>query len=198
MQTTTLGQRADGSWVAAEGWVIDLTWTDDDECVGVALRSVRDEPPAVTTSLIRTINWATVIDIVQRARRADRVKRRAAELEAGHRSLEYGAPNPKVPDFMEVWRAAMAPYGEEARDIERAWARMRRGRTPFYPPEHYERVADLYRRNADSGSPTKAVAEQWTPKPVPRSTANKWVAKARELGLIENAGRYGRPKKRTP
>ena len=67
----------------------------------------------------------------------------------------------------------------------------RRGGVPLYQPEHFASVAETYRAAfaAGSAAPTKAVAQAFS---VSRSTAAKWVARAREMGLL-GEGVAGRP-----
>ena len=60
----------------------------------------------------------------------------------------------------------------------------RRGRPPGpdKPPEHWQRVAEVYRQANDAGlPPTAAVAAEFDKA---YSTVNKWVARCREMGLL--------------
>jgi len=61
--------------------------------------------------------------------------------------------------------------------------RGRGGRPPLYKPEHWSAVADIYRAAFADGrlTPTRAVAREFR---VPQSTAAKWVARCRDLGLL--------------
>jgi hypothetical protein len=71
-------------------------------------------------------------------------------------------------------------------------SRPRGGRKPTYGPEHYAEVARIYTAAWRSrASPTKAV-EAWGS--VSYTTAAKWVAKARALGLLPPTTK-GRPSK---
>jgi hypothetical protein len=58
------------------------------------------------------------------------------------------------------------------------------GRPPLYERDHYEDVARIYREHLDRGgrAPTKAVAEALANGS--KSTAAKWVARARADGLL--------------
>lgn len=68
-----------------------------------------------------------------------------------------------------------------------AWKAGGAGRPPEYGPEHFERVADVYSRAwAAAKPPTKAVAARWG---VEQSTAAKWVARTRRLGLLAPTSR---------
>lgn len=60
---------------------------------------------------------------------------------------------------------------------------LRPGRPTLYDRSHYKRVAGIYNAAVRAGSraPTKAVAES---ERVSKSAAAKWVARAREMGLI--------------
>ncbi len=78
--------------------------------------------------------------------------------------------------------AARAQHRNEADLLETvAKTRRRTGRPPLYPPEHYAAVADVYRQ-VGGRAPTAGVAERFG---VSRSTASKWVVRARRLGLLE-------------
>lgn len=58
----------------------------------------------------------------------------------------------------------------------------RRGRPPKYDRRHWEDVAKTYREAyVKNRTPTRAVARRWD---VTESTAAKWVAKCRSLGLL--------------
>ena len=59
----------------------------------------------------------------------------------------------------------------------------RGGRPPKYGPEHWQKVADVYREAFAGGrlTPTRAVARRFK---VSDSAAAKWVAKCRQLGLL--------------
>jgi hypothetical protein len=63
----------------------------------------------------------------------------------------------------------------------------RPGRPPQYDRDHYRRVAEIYRDHEASGgrTPTKAVQEKFK---VTKSTAAKWVARARQLGELKPIG----------
>lgn len=50
-----------------------------------------------------------------------------------------------------------------------------------YPPEHFADVARVYRSNVEGGRPTLSVADAFG---VGKSTAAKWVARARSLGYL--------------
>ena len=79
-------------------------------------------------------------------------------------------------------RAARALASLEARGA-------RRGRKG-HPPEHFVEVAAVYRdAYRFRRPPTQAVADHWT---VSKSTAAKWVAKARDRGLLPPTSR-GKP-----
>jgi hypothetical protein len=69
-------------------------------------------------------------------------------------------------------------------DAARSEPRKRTGRPPAYSPEHYAQVARVYREHERTGgrTPTKAVQDRFS---VSKSAAAKWVARARELELLE-------------
>jgi hypothetical protein len=85
--------------------------------------------------------------------------------------------------------ALFAPVGDEDWDatpwaggLEGAWAPAGRGRPPLYGPDHYLEVARIYREAFAIGiPPTLAVGRRFV---VTKSTAAKWISKARALGLL--------------
>jgi hypothetical protein len=101
-----------------------------------------------------------------------------------------------------VASALLAPTGDEEWDatpwaggLEEAWTPAGRGRPPLYGPEHFREVAEVYRSAFAIGMPpTLAVAKRFT---VTKSTAAKWIAKARALGLLPPTTR-GRARVATP
>lgn len=80
---------------------------------------------------------------------------------------------------------------EEKRQFYQRYADARRPKQgKAITDETLGRVAKIYRAAVGSGTPTKAVAEAMN---VPRSTAARWVTKARERGILRPAlhGRSG-------
>lgn len=74
------------------------------------------------------------------------------------------------------------PSSEDVRRQLEAWEVARSGGRPAqYDAEHWAEVAEVYREGWQRGTPTKAVAEHFT---VSKSTAAKWVARCRTLGLL--------------
>jgi hypothetical protein len=61
------------------------------------------------------------------------------------------------------------------------------GRKPVYGSDHFEEVARIYNEHWQKGgrAPTKAVADRFR---VSKSAAAKWVARAREMGLLAPYG----------
>lgn len=54
---------------------------------------------------------------------------------------------------------------------------------PRHPEAHYRAVAALYLASWAAGdSPNGTIADAWN---VPKTTANRWVKRAKELGLLE-------------
>ena len=77
------------------------------------------------------------------------------------------------------WKRRVRKFQKELEATKPA----RPGRKPIYGPEHFKKVAAVYRKaERERQPPTKAVAD-WGK--VNRSTANKWVGRARnEFGLL--------------
>jgi transposase len=125
------------------------------------------EPEPVTASAIRSVPLQRLIDkaLAEETKNLRRWARRAGDSDSG--------------DYLQA-RAAAAEAS-----LPRA-----QGRPREYSEEHFKEVADAYTRAWKIGDrPTKAVAEQWQ---VSRSTAAKWVARARATGLLPATER-GRP-----
>jgi hypothetical protein len=86
-------------------------------------------------------------------------------------------PTPGVPLYDEL--------SQKLAMLDTAKAEKKRaGRPLLYGPEHFAEVAAVYRKHeADGGrAPTKAVKDHFG---VTKSTAAKWVARAREMDLLD-------------
>jgi hypothetical protein len=137
------------------------------ECVGIDVRSFKvDEDGAyrllrrggrlevVTTALIRSLPVASLVRDIRRG---------LSDL-ASHVAGD--------PERSEKDRATLL-----ARSSELAKSPRR-----VHEDDHFAKVADIYRAAWSAGDPpTKAVAEQMG---ATRSAAAKWVARARQLGLL--------------
>jgi hypothetical protein len=78
----------------------------------------------------------------------------------------------------------------EAEAIQQLASEPRRGGRKGHGDDHYAAVAEVYATAwADGFHPTKAVAEHWS---IAKTTAAKWVFRARDLGFLEPTTR-GRP-----
>jgi hypothetical protein len=89
---------------------------------------------------------------------------------------ELGDPQEDSPEVLEAAERTLRLF--EAKGASRTAG----GRKPDYGPEHYAKVAVVYSAAWRAGEhPTKAVAA-W--RNVAPSTAAKWVAKTRALGLL--------------
>ena len=96
------------------------------------------------------------------------------------RSIEMGALAVPVPPGADVYE-----LGQEVMSLwTRSMKEKKPGRPPLYGRDHFEKVARIYLEHQAKGgrAPTKAVADQMAGGS--KSTAAKWVARARELGLI--------------
>ena len=116
-------------------------------------------PTPITTSLLRRLNLAGIVE----------------------QTKKWTA------DFHEYW---LTVHPQKFADITRreeeleSLRRLRgdKGRRGRYGPDHWAAVARTYLRAYEFGEPpTQAVAEKFS---VSKSTAAKWVAKARKLGLL--------------
>jgi hypothetical protein len=91
-------------------------------------------------------------------------------------------------DVSETGSRETAPLRKQSAALKKSaqWPKSanRRGRPPGpdKPPEHWQRVAEVYRLANDAGfPPTAAVAAEFDKA---YSTVNKWVARCREMGLL--------------
>ncbi len=145
-------------------WLWNAALPDLEDPTGHAFTPLGDGPHPVTTTGVRDLNIAGVLAAL-------RVK--ALEHQAQYRG--YIETVPMSPE-MEPHRADL--LGTPAFTDERP----ARGRPVEHGPDHYVRVAEVYRAAELAGRPpTKAVADELHGS---RSAAAKWVRKARDLGLL--------------
>jgi len=173
------------------------------ECVAVIIRSVplkvalalnadprtiatdplagRQLPPQpLTTGLMRGPKWASLI-LEEKGKRVEELRRAEAMVPGMAHDLKEAA--------------------EALRTLRRLQGRFKTktGHRRFDAPRPTDQeVADVYNANqrlyGENGAPTRAIAEAFG---VPRSTANKWKARAQTLGLTDLPIRKGRPRKPT-
>lgn len=150
-------------------WVIELTWGLVEgrvECVGFSVEAV-GRKQAVTSTILRSIPLASLIE----ERRAER--ERWLRLSPGQAQRHE--------EFAEKVRS----FGIKYREVP---ARRRGGR-PRIELDQLAEAAEVYDNALQRGdsAPTRSVAEHFG---MARSTAAKWVMRAREEGLLD------RPEKR--
>ena len=125
-----------------------------------------NEALPITSTAIRKLNVAAVVD---------EARRRRAE---GMASAEQAASAAGVQD------AAFSAATNDLTDEPRATVKAPRpGRKVFYPPEHWESVAEAYREALANGLPARrSVQERFH---VSETTAARWIYRLRhELHLI--------------
>ena len=129
-------------------------------------------------------------EVFQNVEEEDLKPLRAAEIrlplrELIDRALEIGTMSRKVEPGSDPYEVAVDMLS--LLDASRAEGSKRPGRPRLHGSEHFAKVAAIYRNHLASGgrAPTKAVAQHFK---TTKSTAAKWVARARELGELE---RYG-------
>lgn len=158
-------------------WLVRVSFEEIDgraECVGVEMwgREIPGEKKTgkmpktatpVTASALRSLQVASVVE-----------RGRKAWLSTSKAIVEYGH------DWSEHNRKAAA------RNVE--LFESRRGAPAVYDESHFAKVASVYQQAwARHEQPTKAVQEHFN---VSKSTAAKWVARARnEFGLLPPTGR---------
>lgn len=153
------------------------------ECVGVEV--IRERHP-ITTSFMREIRWSELIE----AKKQINLKR------AHSWARRKGLPTSRLPSTAELIQEAerMIPEWEASLGSGRG------GRPRELQPEHFATVAEVYSAAFAAGiPPTREVAQRFN---VSRSTAAKWVARARDARLLPRTkqrvarGRPARKEKR--
>jgi hypothetical protein len=137
------------------------------------------QPTPVTASALRSVPLGKLVnEFLERLRKDPR--------SASHRLVSGTAD-----DFREAADKLGSRHTEsEAEAIQQLASEPRRGGRKGHGDRHYAAVAEVYAIAwAGGGHPTKAVAEHWS---VAKTTAAKWVLRARELGFLQPTTR-GRP-----
>jgi hypothetical protein len=119
------------------------------------------KPTPVTSSLLRSLNLASIVGDT---------KEWTADFH------EYFLT--KHPELLADLNRDISRREEQLEAVERLRGKKRRGR---YGPDHWASVARTYLRSLPTGAPTEAVAEKFS---VSKSTAAKWVRKARDLEFL--------------
>ena len=145
-------------WPDSDGgpYTVTVYFDVDDgrpQCVGVEIRGTTQTP--ITATSLR----------LPLGRLIDESRRQFIKMsESWLKMAEHG---PVPPGFVQ-----------EAEEMQSEWGgKIARARRPLYGDDHWTSVADVYRAAWVNGDPpTLAVADHWH---VSKSTAAKWVAKAR-------------------
>ncbi len=141
--------------------------------------STRAQRAPVTASALRSVPLGKLVnDFLERLRKNP--KRASRRLVSG-----------TADDMLEAADELKNRYTDsEAKAIQQLASEPRRGGRKGHGDGHYADVAEVYATAwADGVHPTKAVAEHWS---IAKTTAAKWVFRARELGFLEPTTR-GRP-----
>jgi hypothetical protein len=173
----------------AATWHVEATWTEIDgrpECIGLRLIKAAapgpngeivwlappDERTGITSTDLRSLPLASILSDLM-------------AIEAENAAAGWSPPEPTWWDRLT---AAVHRHGDSDEALERL-AAYRRGAVSASRPRsrddfaHYAVVAAIYLdAYASHRPPTKHVADTMA---VPHSTAAKWVARARTLGLID-------------
>lgn len=148
-------------------WRIAIRWEELHgrlEAVGFTIEAAEGDVP-LTTSVLRRVPFATLVQDTHR-RRMETVRMQAELPSHDVEGRSFGNLPARA-------RKALPKYERSAE---------RRGRPAGYGPDHLSKVANLYSEAWLAGlHPTKAVAEEFS---VSRSAAAKWVARARQAGLL--------------
>lgn len=154
------------------------------ECTGIELLGDPDaaEQPALTSLALRELPLGRLIEEAREEYRQG--LRTSSAIEPGTDSWD---PNVSAEEREELLALMRTDVEERLRLAGENAGTRRRGRPPAYGPEHFARVAEIYRDAwRDGENPTVAVAERMH---VSRSAAAKWVARARGLGLLPETSR---------
>ena len=143
------------------------------------LPRVGEYPTPITASALRSVPLGKLVNEF-----LDRL--RENPIKASRRSASGTAD-----DMREAADELEGRHTEsEAAALQQLASEPRRGGRRGHSHDHYAAVAEVYAKAwADGVHPTKAVAEHWT---IAKTTAAKWVSRARELGFLEPTTR-GRP-----
>jgi hypothetical protein len=161
-------------------WQLTFHWAVVDgrpECVGLDIRSFQEErsekerkvkrlpgtdPEPIRATTLRKLDLGRLLD----------------EAREDHKALmQWAATYGKGVEAALRKRALeVLPVFEEGGD------RSRGGRPPLHGPDHFEKVARTYIEALTHGRPPLKAVAAWGS--VSASTAAKWVARCRELGLL--------------
>jgi hypothetical protein len=156
-------------------------------CVNIEIGSdftneTEPEPKPITTALVRSIPiarvieqslWATIRSLQEGG--AAPVDRRSVDVILADETLDT---EPMKYGISTQYADALA--AKVGAGIEQA--KQRPGRPPQYDDEHFAEVARVYHEHSGGRAPRKAVAKRFD---ISDSTAAKWIARAREKGLLE-------------
>ncbi|MDQ3640971.1 MAG: hypothetical protein M3450_05760 [Actinomycetota bacterium] len=165
-------------WAGPDGrkYLVGLHFEDSvggPRCVGVQLWAARHPEEADASVEIDTTVWRS-IPLGRLVREAAVRQVEVAEAVARHHER-----------LAALYGGEASSIREEADASLERWSK--RGPAPRYGREHFAAVAETYAAALVAGErPTKAVATKFT---VSKSTAAKWVAKARGLGLLGSTER---------
>ncbi len=173
-------------------WYLRANWVEIDgrpECAGLIIwhgavqdpqnilayhHLPRSSPRAVRAAELRSLPIATIVE---------RLRTKAHQQEVQYRrQMKEHAERPDISELHAFLQAqAQLPDQFAPKPV---------GRKPLYDLTHFVRVAEIYLAAwGHTARPTTTVAEQLR---VSRSTAAKWVGRAREMGLLGPAT-HGRP-----
>ena len=160
--------------------VLRFAWVDGRaECVAMEVGADLGDPDAPEPKPLTATNLRSILLGKLREQAARSYRETVIEAAEARGFLNT---DPSTADD-ERALAALRQWGRVERSV--ASAKPRRGRTgrPVERgPEHLAQVAEIYRKAFRAGErPTKVVAERWK---VSRTTAAKWVARAREAGML--------------
>jgi hypothetical protein len=172
-----------GPWrscIGKGGWAT----LEQDKQAGGERVLVRLEPDADGRLRIRELHLLDTGEPVTAERlRAVRVSglETILNLPAERAAIDAALKRAKTPDL----EAAAGPFKPLVAEAERTYylgdhLRYKHG----YPPEWYEGVAAVYRRELNSDRRARPIAAIAAEAGVPRSTAARWVKEARRRGLI--------------
>lgn len=176
-------------WPAETGpWEVALHWAAGQSglvCTGFDLRLRAGQPAeALTASQLRALRLQ---DLVRQGRQRKYEDAGGALVEAYDEAVATGTEH-----LLEVSPSLVESVRSETSDWSKEQQRPRLGE------DHYRLVAEVYSMALDAGNrPLRAVMQHPGLGPTSKPTASRWVARAREVGLLPPTDRgraRGNPK----
>jgi hypothetical protein len=149
------------------------------ECIGMEVMGNPDrkDQAVITAVALRRLPFGKLVDRTRREHHEDLQVASGMDPDAGSWS-----PDVSEEERLRIVAQLRASIRERLDLAERDAATQRKGRPSLYGPEHYAQVAEVYITSWKAGgNPTAEVARHFE---TTNSSAAKWVARARTMGLL--------------